>query len=69
MMIKPTVSDLVKKTESRYSLVIAVAKRARQLSDGAEALAEAGSDKYVSIAINEIDQDKVMIFSNQGLNL
>ena len=62
MMLRPTMSDLVKKTDSRYSLVIAVAKRARQLTDGAEALAEASSDKKVSVAINEIDQGVDEIF-------
>ena len=65
MMLRPTMSDLVKKTDSRYSLVIAVAKRARQLTDGAEALAEASSDKKVSVAINEIDQGVVEIFNSQ----
>ncbi|MBQ7039307.1 MAG: DNA-directed RNA polymerase subunit omega [Clostridia bacterium] len=69
MMLRPTMSDLVEKTDSRYSLVIAVAKRARQLTDGAEALAEASSDKKVSVAINEIDQGKVEIFSHSGDNL
>ena len=64
MMLRPTTSDLVKKTDSRYSLVIAVAKRARQLPDGEEPLAEASSDKPVSIAINEIDQGKVEIFTH-----
>lgn len=65
MMLRPTMSDLVKKTDSRYSLVIAVAKRARQLTDGAEALAEASSDKKVSVAINEIDQGVVEIFNSE----
>lgn len=64
MMLKPTMSDLVKKTDSRYSLVIAVAKRARQLTEGAEPLTEASSDKPVSIAINEIDQGKVDIYNH-----
>ena len=65
MMLRPTMSDLVKKTDSRCSLVIAVAKRARQLTDGAEALAEASSDKKVSVAINEIDQGVVEIFNRE----
>ena len=68
-MLRPTMSDLVEKTDSRYSLVIAVAKRARQLTDGAEALAEASSDKKVSVAINEIDQGKVEIFTRESENL
>ncbi|MBQ2967609.1 MAG: DNA-directed RNA polymerase subunit omega [Clostridia bacterium] len=66
-MLKPPMSDLLKKTDSAYSLVIAVAKRARQLTDGAEQLAECASDKAVSVAINEINEDKVEIFSLDDL--
>ena len=38
MMVKPPVTDLLKKVDSRYKLVIAVSKRARQLADGATPL-------------------------------
>lgn len=67
MMLNPPMSDLLKKTDSSYSLVIDVAKRARQLTDGANQLAECASDKAVSIAINEINEDKVEIFSLNDL--
>lgn len=60
-MLYPTMSSLVKKTNSRYSLVIAVAKRARQIAEGAEPLTTATSDKPVSIAVNEIDRGLVRI--------
>ena len=45
MMIDPPINELVKKTGSRYQLVIETAKRARQLVDGAPPLADAESDK------------------------
>ena len=35
MMVKPTVAELLQHAENRYALVIATAKRARQLSLGA----------------------------------
>ena len=36
MMLRPAVSQILKNNESYYSLVIAVAKRAREIIDGAE---------------------------------
>lgn len=63
MMIKPPVTELVKKTGSRYKLVVATAKRARQLVGGASPLADISSDKEVSIATEEIYEDKVGIIS------
>ena len=41
---------------SRYSIVLASAKRARQIIDGAEPLAEAPCNKTLSIAVQEIYQ-------------
>ena len=34
MMVKPAVTDLLKKVDNRYSLVIMTAKRARQIAQG-----------------------------------
>jgi DNA-directed RNA polymerase subunit omega len=53
------------KVTSRYTIVIAAAKRARQLLDGAEPLAKAPSDKTVSIAINEMADGKVTILTRK----
>ena len=33
MMVKPSVTELLKKTSNRYELVIATSKRARQIVD------------------------------------
>ena len=53
-MLYPEISKLMEGFDSRYSLVIATAKRARQL-----ALNNAADDKPVSRAINEIAAGKV----------
>lgn len=67
MMIDPPINELVKKTGSRYQLVIETAKRARQLVDGAPPLADAESDKEVSIAIEEIYENKLNYLERQDL--
>jgi len=61
MMIYPPITQLVEKTGSRYSLVIEIAKRARQLAEGREVLVNANSNKDVTKAICEIYEDKVKI--------
>lgn len=54
-MINPAISDLLKKVDNRYSLVVVTSKRARQLIDGEEALLETDIVKPVSLAIEEVD--------------
>lgn len=58
-MINPSIVDLLKKVESRYTLVVVTAKRARQLIQGDEPLIETDITKPVSVAINEISEGKV----------
>lgn len=58
-MIEPPISELIEKMESRYTLVVATAKRARQISDGSHRLTKCLSEKPVTIAINEIYEDKI----------
>ncbi len=59
MMIYPPITELVKKTGSRYTLVIETAKRARQLSLGALPLSDVESNKDVTIAVNEVYEGKI----------
>lgn len=59
MMIYPPITELVKKTGSRYTLVIETAKRARQLSLGAVPLSDVKSNKDVTIAVNEVYEGKI----------
>lgn len=65
-MIYPAIKDLMKKVDSRYSLVVAVAKRAREIVNGSEPLIdEPQSNKAVSIAVDEIYQGKIL-FENSS---
>jgi len=62
MMIYPSVDELMKKFDSRYSIVIATAKRARELEDkenSAEPLVHTMSEKPVTIAVEEIYAGKI----------
>ena len=59
MMIYPPITELVKKTGSRYALVIETAKRTRQLVDGAQKLSDVDTSKDVTVAVNEIYEDKI----------
>lgn len=59
MMIYPPITELVRKTGSRYALVIETAKRARQIVDGAPPMSDVDTSKDVTIAVNEIYEGKV----------
>lgn len=59
MMIEPPIGKLLDKADSRYTLVMLAAKRARQISEGANKLSGCESEKPVTIAINEISEDKI----------
>ena len=52
---------------SRYSIVLATAKRARQLIDGAEPYVEVDNNKALSIAIEELYRSKVKILSEEDI--
>ncbi len=49
--------------QSRYSIVMAASKRARQIVDGAETLVENPSAKPLSTAVDEIYSQKVTILN------
>lgn len=53
-MIIPSFEEIEKITDSRYSLVILVSKRAKKLVDGAQPFVETESKKPVTIAIEEV---------------
>ena len=60
-MLNPDLRNVLKNRTSRYSLVIATAKRAREISEEAEANGEIITEKPVSIAIEEILDGKYVI--------
>ena len=51
---------------SRYSIVMATARRARQLIDGAEPLVAAKLDKALSVAVDELNQGKIKILTEEN---
>ena len=57
-MIEPPMVHYWRKWIQVY-IVVAAAKRARQLTEGAPKLTECESEKSVTIAINEIDERKI----------
>ena len=59
MLINPTLESLMKKVDSKYTLVTLAAKRARELNEGDAPLVDTKSEKVVSIAMEEIDEGKI----------
>ena len=62
MMVKPTTAELLEKTgDNKFRLVIATAKRARQIANGSEKLIGVDEKAPVTVAANEIAKGKVKI--------
>ena len=59
-MIEPSIKSLLEKADCRFTLCIMVGKRARELTNGARQLVETESNKSVSVAINEINENKIV---------
>ena len=58
-MLYPSINKIRAKVDSRYTLVILAAKRARDIIEGMPKLTEADVEKPVSIAANEIAEDLI----------
>ena len=59
MMLYPSVNEVRKKADSRYTIVTLAAKRARDITRGLPKLTEEDVQKPVSIAANEIAEDLI----------
>ena len=76
-MLHPSYSDLMKVVNSeveqgeapvvnsRYSIVMAASKRARQIIAGEDALVETSEIKPLSIAVEELNQGAVKILTEE----
>ncbi|MHB1483935.1 MAG: DNA-directed RNA polymerase subunit omega [Saccharofermentanales bacterium] len=60
MLIKPTMESLLKKVDSRYTLAILAAKRARQLVNGALPLSCSDTPNFVTLACEEIGKGRII---------
>lgn len=77
-MLHPTYNDLMDTAnknvadgeapvvKSRYSVVLAAAKRARQIVAGAPELIDAKDKKPLSAAVEELYEGKIQILSEDG---
>ena len=62
MLVKPTVPELLRESKkNRYSLVIATAKRARQISKGSKPMTDEDDISPVTLAADEIADGTVVI--------
>lgn len=62
-MLRPAVNQIITKNESCYSLVIAVARRARQISEELYQNGETLEEKPVKTAVEELASGKCKIVS------
>jgi DNA-directed RNA polymerase subunit omega len=58
-VLYPSINLIREKADSRYTLVILAAKRARYMIDGKAVLTDAETDRPVSIAANESAEDLI----------
>lgn len=58
-MNQPTLDELMEKVDSRYTLVVVAAKRARVLTERGSAKVDGAAGKPVTAALMEIAQNKV----------
>ncbi|MBQ3871293.1 MAG: DNA-directed RNA polymerase subunit omega [Clostridia bacterium] len=63
-MFQPDLDEILSKVDCRYSLIVEIAKRARELVEGDEPLIDTDEINPVSIAIEEIDQGLIVKSSN-----
>ena len=54
-MIYPSIDELLKRVDSKYTLVIETAKRGRQLRNGSKSTLDKVYSKDVTTALREID--------------
>ncbi|NMP36617.1 MAG: DNA-directed RNA polymerase subunit omega [Clostridiales bacterium] len=66
-MLNPDLRGILKNHLSRYSLVTATAKRAREISDEIEENREIVTEKPVTIALNEIMDGKYKIIEPEEI--
>lgn len=58
-MLYPSINIIREKADSRYTIVVLAAKRAREVIEGRPVLTDAEVDKPVSLAANEIAEELI----------
>lgn len=67
MIVDPPIQDVLAHADCRYTLIVEVAKRARQLVGGAEPLVRTAEFKPVSVAVREISDGYITYVRNEEL--
>lgn len=65
-MLYPSIDLLMTKSDSKYSIVVLAAKRARKLLDGQSPQIKPKSKKYVGTALEEIAVDILIPTTRTG---
>lgn len=66
-MLDPSIDSLLKKVNSKYSLVTLAARRARQISETKKVLIDnPKSYQYVGMALEEVQAEKLFIDEEAG---
>ncbi|MBD2871458.1 DNA-directed RNA polymerase subunit omega [Paenibacillus arenilitoris] len=61
-MLYPSIDEMVKKVDSKYTLVVAASRRARMLRNGDKSeLRNPRSRKFVGVALEEIYGDMLQV--------
>ena len=65
MLAKPSVNEVMKKVGTRYEVALAVAKRARQISNKRIEEGDPDITDAVDVATREIDEGKILVNKEQ----
>lgn len=68
-MFNPSFRELEEKGGNRYTLVLLISKRARQLIAGDEPMVNTNSKRQVSIALEELFEDKISFSEHQDVDI
>ena len=61
-MLYPSIDEMMTKVDSKYSLVVAASRRARELREGGKTdIKSPKSHKQVGIALEEIYEDRLIV--------
>lgn len=67
-MARVTIEDCLENVENRFELVLLAARRARQISEGADALVEIDNDKPTVLALREIADNLISTESMDAMD-
>lgn len=69
MMHRPSLNEILKEKESYYSLVIAVAKRARDIAEDAETNGDILIEKPVQLAVEDFASGRYHLVEQANIGL